>query len=104
MGNAEGRVLCRTPTPGKRPTRIARWKYGLIRTAILKAIPADERGVEFRRLPELVRAGLSARDRERLGSVAWYTTTVKLELEVAGEIERVEGSRPQRLRRRRKAL
>lgn len=35
----EPRVLCETPTSGKRPTRIAKWKYDLLRTAILKVVP-----------------------------------------------------------------
>lgn len=34
---------------------------------------------------------------EELGSVGWYTTTVKLDLEARGEIARVESARPQRL-------
>ena len=95
----ENKVLCETPTPGKQPTHIAKWKYDLVRTAILAAVPAEEGGVEFSRLPELVEGQLSPGDLERLGSVSWYTTTVKLDLEVKGEIERVPGSRPQRLRR-----
>lgn len=95
----QDRVLCETPTLGKQPTRIARWKYDLVRSAILAVVPAGERGIEFSRLPELVEGQLSTSDLERLGSVSWYTTTVKLDLEVKGEIERVPGSRPQRLRR-----
>ena len=98
MPNQE-RVLCQTPTPGKQPVRIAKWKYDLVRTAILVVVPADEGGVEFSRLPELVEGQLSASDLEGLGSVSWYTTTVKLNLEVKGEIERAPGTKPQRLRR-----
>lgn len=95
----EDKVVCETPTPGKQPVRIARWKYDLVRSAILAVVPADECGVEFSRLPGLVEGQLSASDLEKLGSASWYTTTVKLDLEVKGEIERVPGSRPQRLRR-----
>ena len=32
------------------------------------------------------------------GSISWYVTTVKLDLEARGLIERVPRSRPQRLR------
>ena len=76
------KVLCHTPTPGKKPTRIDAWKYNLIREAILAILPADETGVVFMELPELIEAQLSEEDKSRLGSVGWYTTTVKLDLEV----------------------
>ena len=99
MATDEARVLCQTPTPGKRGTRIARWKYDAVRAAILKVVPADEDGVEFRSLAGLVEKALSETDLERLGSASWYTTTVKLDLEVRGEIERIPGSKPQRIRR-----
>jgi hypothetical protein len=92
-------ALCETPTPGKKPTRIPRWKYNLLRTAILAAVPSGELGVEFRGLAELVEPQISPEELERLGSVAWHTTTVNLDLEVKGEIERVPESNPQRLRR-----
>jgi hypothetical protein len=55
--------------------------------------------VPFAELPAKVEAVLSAEERDRLGSVSWYTTVVKLEMEVAGELERVAGASPQRLRR-----
>ncbi len=96
--SAEEKILVETPTPGKQPTRITRWKYDLIRAAILAVVPTDEHGVEFSALPQLVEAQVSAQDLQRLGSVSWYTTTVKLDLEVKGEIERIPGSKPQRLR------
>ena len=99
MSSPEATILCRTPTPGKSGTRIAEWKFDLVRGAILQTVPEDDEGVEFRRLPNLVAAAIEDADRERLGSVSWYTTTVKLEMEVRGEIERIAGSRPQRLRR-----
>ena len=94
---AEEKVLCQTPTPGKEPTSISKWKYDLVRSAILASIP--EGGVEFNGLPELVEGQLTPEELESLGSVSWYTTTVKLDREVKGEIERVPGSNPQLLRR-----
>ena len=93
----EETVLCQTPTPGKKPTRISKWKYDLVRSAILASIP--ETGIEFKRLPQLVERKLTSGEMESLGSVSWYTTTVKLDMEVKGEIERVPGSNPQLLRR-----
>lgn len=92
------KVVVETPTPGKQPTRIDKWKYDLVRAAILAVVPADDNGVEFSQLPQLIEAHISSNDLERLGSVSWYTTTVKLDMEVKGELARIPGSKPQRLR------
>jgi hypothetical protein len=91
------RVTCRTPTPGKKPTRIAKWKFDLLRRAILSVVPRRGEGVRFSDLPALVADKLKKDERADLGSLNWYTTTVKLELEVRGEIRRIPGSEPQRL-------
>lgn len=53
-------VSCATPTPGKQPMRIARWKYQRIREAGLNVVPTDEKGLLFKSLPSLVAAQLSA--------------------------------------------
>jgi hypothetical protein len=94
----EDRVLCETPTPGKQPTRIPRWKYETVRRAILQALSSNGNSLAFRDLPGEVSRMLSSDERARLGSVSWYTTVVKLDLEVKGELERLPGSRPQRLK------
>ncbi|MEE4384447.1 MAG: hypothetical protein V2J02_20795 [Pseudomonadales bacterium] len=44
-----------------------------------------------------VRRRLAREELDRLGALRWHFTTVKLELEVAGEIARVPGRRPQYL-------
>jgi hypothetical protein len=95
----EARVLCKTPTPDKKGTRILKWKYDLVRSAILAVVPRDEIGIPFKDLSRLVKGIINKEDLERLGSLGWYTTTVKLDLEVRGEIERIPGVKPQRLRR-----
>jgi len=92
------KVLCQTPTPGKQPTRIDRWKYDLVHSAILAVVPSNEQGIEFRVLPAFVEQQIEPGNLSKLGSVSWYVTTVKLDLEVNGEIERIPGSKPQRLR------
>ena len=94
----EERVVCETPTPGKKPTRIHKWKYDLLRGVILDIVEGSAEGVEFRELTGLVEARLSPQELSDLGSVSWYTTTVKLDMEVKGDIARVAGARPQRLR------
>jgi len=100
------KVVCRTPTPGKQAKRIDRWKYEAVRRAILEAVPPSGdsggsgeagEGLAFAELAGEVGRRLSADERGRLGSVPWYATTVKLDLEVKGEIRRVPGVTPQRL-------
>ena len=91
------KVVCETPTLGKKPTRIAKWKYDIVRQAILNSIPKKGDGLLFKELPEKVKHELSIHDKTRLGSIGWYTTCVKLDMEVKGEIMRVSGSKPQRL-------
>ena len=94
----EERITCHTPTPGKKPTRIHKWKYDLLRGIILDILTGNADGVEFRSLPGLIDACLSPEQRASLGSVSWYTTTVKLDMEVKGDLARVPRARPQRLR------
>lgn len=93
------KVLCETPTTGKKGTRIPKWKYDAVRAAIRKIVPRSKEGIEFRDLPNLVKEALSAEAVDSLGSVSWHTVTVKLHLEVIGELERVVGAKPQRVRR-----
>jgi hypothetical protein len=99
MTSPEDRVSCETPTPGKQPTRILRWKYDAVRRAILKAVPKKGEGLLFKTLPAEVTRHLTAEEKDNLGSIGWYTTTVKLDLEVKGELKRVPGATPQRLTR-----
>ena len=79
---------------GKKGVNIERAKYDVIREAIVAAL-AQASTLSFTQLTEQVR--------ERLadgfdGSINWYATTVKLDLEARGEVERIPGQRPQRLR------
>lgn len=97
----EERIYCQTPTPGKKGTSILLWKYNAVRAAIRKSLGRSRTGVLFSDLPELVDAALPADQKMQLGSLLWYVTTVKLHLETTGEVERVPGVSPQRLRIRR---
>ena len=92
------KVPCRTPAEGREGvTNIPAWKFDLLRGAIHEVLgTAGE--VAFGDLNDRVRAGLDPDELERLGSLGWHVTTVKLELEVRGEIERVPGKRPQKIR------
>ncbi|MEM7614054.1 MAG: hypothetical protein AAF245_03345 [Pseudomonadota bacterium] len=91
------RVACRTPAAGRDgSTAIPAWKFDTIRTAILAELTEAE--VFFKDLAARVEQRLSAEDLSKLGSLKWHVTTVKLELEVRGEVQRVVGPGLQRLR------
>ena len=93
---SEERVACRTPAPGKSGvTRIPRWKFDLVRNAILEILGEGE--ARFSDLSGLARERLPEAELGRLGSLGWHVATVKLEMEVRGEIERLPGKGPQRL-------
>ena len=94
---SDAKVLCETPTPGKKPTRILKWKYDMVRLAILKAVPKSGEGLLFKELSLNVENRLTPEQKQKLGSIGWYTTCVKLDLETKGEIRRLPNSSPQRL-------
>ena len=86
------------PDPAKQGTRVTKATYDLYRTALLAVIPADEEGIEFGQLREAVIPYLPA-DIVESTSPGWWTTTVKLDLEARGLIERTGHSGRQRVRR-----
>ena len=69
----------------------------MVKSAIRIAFAADPI-VNFGELPDKVRASLSMDELNNLGSVSWYTTTVKLDMGARRVTERIPGSRPQVLR------
>ena len=96
MSAGEEKVACRTPTPGRSGvTNIPQWRFDMIRGAIINVIATGE--TRFADLPDLVGERLNKQDKARIGSISWNVTTVKLEMEVRGEIIRLEGKGPQRL-------
>lgn len=97
MPNDAARTVCHTPTPGKKPTSIPTWKYVAVRAAILEVLPKSPPGIPAKDLPELVKSELADADLEALGSVGWHTTTVKLNMEVDGEIARDPTQKPQHI-------
>ncbi len=86
------------PEAGKQGTRIDAAKYEAMKAALLAVVPAAEAGIPFQDLADAVRPHLPA-ELFANASVSWYVTTIKLDLEARGLIERVPGARPQRLRR-----
>ncbi|HXI02335.1 MAG TPA: hypothetical protein VNI57_04085 [Candidatus Saccharimonadales bacterium] len=103
MGITPERIQLLHPERGKSAPRIDKGKYDAVRKAILRAVPANAEGITWRELPGKVRALLPPRSRSTLGSVTWYTVSVKLDMEARGELERIPGAVPQRIRRRRQA-
>ena len=89
-------IYAKHPDPTKKGTNIDLEKYTRIKAAILQVI--DTQGqVHFKDLPHRVEQQLVDPFK---GSISWYITTVKLDLEARGILERIPGSRPQQLRRR----
>ena len=87
-------TLALHPDPGKQPTRIDQQKYQTVRDAIL-AILSDLGEATFTELADELKRRIGATFD---GSTTWYCTTVKLDLEARGLIERIPGSSPQILR------
>ncbi|MDJ0653448.1 MAG: dihydrofolate reductase [Xanthomonadales bacterium] len=92
-------VICRSPHDPERVERIACWRYDAIRAAILQALPADGHNLTLTGLMQELRQSIGRGEQRRLGSFKWLVTTVKLEMEVNGELLRADGDGPQRLYR-----
>jgi hypothetical protein len=75
----------------KQGVKISREKYEIIRKAILCVLQA-EKEITFMNLSRAVEKEVNGNFE---GSVTWYVTTVKLDLEARGQIKRVTNSRPQ---------
>ena len=87
--NSEERVTCRTPNEGRTGvTRIPRWKYNIVRSAILTELEKSD--LAFVDLTGRITEQLNVDIRKNLGSIGWHVTTVKLELEVKKEIQRYQ--------------
>ena len=97
----DDKIACRTPTIGRDGvTRIPRWKYECVRRAILTEIDETEDGqVVFAKLSDRVADRLTSNQLAKLGSVKWHVTSVKLNMEVEGELERIPRRKPQTLRK-----
>ncbi len=87
------------PKPGTGVTRVNKERYDATRRALLAVIPRSKSGVPFGDLPDLVMEQLPNQTLPGGGSIMWHVTTIKLDLEARGLIERVEGAKPQRVRR-----
>jgi hypothetical protein len=75
----------------KQGVNISREKYDLIRDAIL-CVLRTQKEITFMNLSRAVEKEVNGKFE---GSVTWYVTTVKLDMEARGEVRRVPNSRPQ---------
>jgi len=75
----------------KQGVKISKEKYEIIRKAIL-CVLQTEKEITFMNLSRAVEKQVNGNFE---GSVTWYVTTVKLDLEARGQIKRVTNSRPQ---------
>lgn len=88
------KIVTRHPDPAKGGRNVDRRNYEAVRSAVLATLRA--RGeMTFEDLRDEVERRLRGRF---AGSVSWYYTTVKLDLEARKLMERVPRSRPQRIR------
>ena len=90
-------IQLRNINEGVGNTRMERKKYQIYRDAILQAVSEAPQGILFKELPDRVRKLLPSDAPVALGSVTWHVTSVKLDLEARGLIQRQPGRGPQRL-------
>jgi hypothetical protein len=84
--------MIRTLHPDKKQgVNISKEKYEMIRKAILSTLKT-EKEISFMNLSRAVEKQVNGNFE---GSVTWYVTTVKLDLEARGQVKRVPNSRPQ---------
>ncbi|WP_224816271.1 hypothetical protein [Hasllibacter sp. MH4015] len=97
--DSEERIACRTPAEGKGATsNIPVWKFEAVRAAIRAVLEeAGAEGMLNRDLRDAVGARMEPDDLERLGKLGWHVVTVKLEMEVRGEVVRLPGKGPMRI-------
>ncbi len=89
----EQTILALNPDPSKQGVQISKAKYDVVRAAILDLLKVHG-PMTFTQLGNLVEDSLH---KTFDGSVMWYFTTVKLDMEARGEIRRVPRSNPQRV-------
>jgi hypothetical protein len=89
----EEKIMTQHPE-GKQGVNISKSKYDMIHLAITDAI-RSQGVITFQGLVSLVEYSLRNRFE---GSVPWYVTTVKLDMEARGEIERMDDDGEQKIR------
>lgn len=86
-------ILTLNPARGKQGVRISRAKYDQVRAAIVAALRQHET-LTFKELAAAVNTALAGRFE---GSITWYLTCVKLDMQARKELT-VSGASPQQIR------
>lgn len=90
----EEKILARHPEKDKHGVKISKAKYEQMRAALVKIL--RERGeITFTELAQAANEQLRG---QFAGSIPWYVTTVKLDLEARKVIKRVPKTKPPLLR------
>ena len=89
----EVKIMTQHPQ-GKTGTNIDKAKYDVMKSAILDTLKSQGE-MTFSELNDVIGQQLEGKFE---GSIGWYYTTVKLDLEARGLIERVGKTSPQRIR------
>jgi hypothetical protein len=97
MTQVAKRIQLRHPDRAKAGPQIELWKYESVKRAILHAVPRKAPGLPFACLAAGVARELTRAERLKMGSIGWYTVSVKLDLGACGFLRRVPGVVPQRL-------
>jgi hypothetical protein len=97
MTQVAKRIQLRHPDRAKAGARIELWKYEAVKRAILHVVPRKAPGLPFAGLAAGVSRELTRAERLKMGSIGWYTVSVKLDLEARGFLRRVPGVVHQRL-------
>ena len=87
------------PDPTKQGVRVTKEYYDAYFEALSQVIPDTEEGVFFSDLPKLVDPLLAENIAANTKS-GWWVTSVKLDMEARGVIERVPGKGKQRVRKK----
>ncbi|MEN0086867.1 MAG: hypothetical protein AAF737_00345 [Pseudomonadota bacterium] len=95
----EPRTPCRTPAEGRDGvSNIPTWKYDLISSHIADLMrQAGPEGMKWSDVTPAVGERLTGEEAERLGKLGWHVVTVKLEMEVRGDLVRLPAKGPQRI-------
>ena len=92
------RIQTLHPDPNKKGVNISRAKYEQMCSAVLAALQQLEPQTFYGLLDSVEKLLGDSFE----GSIGWYYTSVKLDLEARGEIERIPGTSPQQIRRRKR--
>ncbi len=88
----EAKVTCQSPDEGKKPKRVIKWKYDVLRGAITEVISSSKDSpVPVDTLDEAVVDQLTAKGQsiEEIGNnMEWWTNLVLDDMEVRGAVKR----------------